>query len=79
MDLEEAIRYCRTIGECEVGTIRKMAINRLIDEILQNSYKKVKEVDKEKQAWYKEDSQEYRYIFKAIQFIQLFPLERCFD
>lgn len=50
MDLDEAIRYCRTIGECEVGTIRKMAINRLIDEILKNSYKKVKEVDKEKQA-----------------------------
>ena len=48
MDLEEAIRYCRSICECEVGTIRKMAINRLIDEILKKDYKKVKEVDKEK-------------------------------
>lgn len=36
MDLEEAIRHCRTIGECEVGTIRKMAINILIDYVLEH-------------------------------------------
>ena len=33
MDLDYAIRLCRTIGECEVGTIKKMAIDRLISEI----------------------------------------------
>ena len=33
VDLNEAIKQCRTIGECEVGTIRKMAINRLIEEV----------------------------------------------
>lgn len=50
MDLEEAIRQCRTIGECEVGTIRKMAINRLIDEILKKSKENVKEIDKAEQT-----------------------------
>lgn len=33
MDLDYAIQQCKTIGECEVGTIRKMAISRLIAEI----------------------------------------------
>ena len=33
MDIDEAIRQCRTIGECEVGTIRKIAINRVIEEL----------------------------------------------
>lgn len=33
MDLEQAIRLCKTIGECEVGTMRKIAINTLIEEI----------------------------------------------
>ena len=33
MDLDYAIRLCRTIGECEVGTIKKMAIDRIISEI----------------------------------------------
>ena len=33
MDLDYAIKLCRSIGECEVGTIRKMAINRLIEEV----------------------------------------------
>lgn len=33
VDLDYAIRLCRTIGECEVGTIKKMAIERLITEI----------------------------------------------
>lgn len=48
MDLEYAIRVCRTIGECEVGTIRKQAINRLIDEVLKMYQKSVTEVDKGK-------------------------------
>lgn len=33
MDLEYAINLCLTIGECEVGTFRKQAILRLIEEI----------------------------------------------
>ena len=33
MDLDYAIKLCRSIGECEVGTIRKIAINRLIEEV----------------------------------------------
>lgn len=33
MDLYEAIRQCKTIGECEVGTIRKMAISMVIQEL----------------------------------------------
>ena len=37
MDLQEAIRLCQTIGECEVGTIRKLAIQRLIDECKEKS------------------------------------------
>ena len=49
MDLDEAIRICRTIGECEVGTIRKMAINRLIDELSKNNRKNIAINDKEKQ------------------------------
>lgn len=48
MDLEYAIRVCRTIGECEVGTIRKQAINRLIDEVLKMYQESVTEVDKDK-------------------------------
>lgn len=34
MDLEYAIKLCRSIGECEVGTLKKQAINRVIDELL---------------------------------------------
>ena len=33
MNLDYAIRLCRTIGECEVGTIRKEAINRVLEEL----------------------------------------------
>lgn len=35
MNLEYAIKLCRSIGECEVGTIKKQAINRVLDEISQ--------------------------------------------
>lgn len=34
MDLNYAIKLCRSIGECEVGTLKKQAINRVIDELL---------------------------------------------
>lgn len=37
MSLEEAIRLCLTIGECEVGTMRKLAIQRLIEECKERS------------------------------------------
>lgn len=37
MDLKEAIRLCLTIGECEVGTMRKLAIQRLIEECRERS------------------------------------------
>lgn len=55
MDLDEAIRICQTIGECEVGTIRKKAILRLIDEakLSKNYRKNIAINDKEKQNWYK--------------------------
>lgn len=33
MDLEYAIKLVRSIGECEVGTIKKMAINRVLEEL----------------------------------------------
>lgn len=49
MDLDEAIRICQTIGECEVGTIRKMAIQTLIDEISKNYRNNIAINDKEKQ------------------------------
>ena len=48
MDLEYAIKVCKTIGECEVGTIRKQAITRLIDEVLKMHQESVTEVDKDK-------------------------------
>ena len=47
MDIDEAIRICQTIGECEVGTIRKIAISTMIEWIKQqNSNKKVTYDDK---------------------------------
>lgn len=45
MDLEYAIKLCRSIGECEVGTIKKQAINRVIDELLQINDKSIAYVD----------------------------------
>ena len=33
MDIEYAIKLCRTIGECEIGTIKKMALNMIIDKL----------------------------------------------
>lgn len=33
MDLDYAIKQVKTIGECEVGTIRKEAINRILEEL----------------------------------------------
>lgn len=33
MDLEYAIKLVRSIGECEVGTIKKMAINMVLKEL----------------------------------------------
>ena len=46
-DLEYAIKLCRSIGECEVGTIKKLAINRVVDELLQKCEESVAEVDNE--------------------------------
>lgn len=48
MDLDYAIKLCRNIGECEVGTIKKQAINRLIDEIIQINDKSIAYVDNNK-------------------------------
>lgn len=45
MDLNYAIKLCRSIGECEVGTIKKQAINRVIDEIIQINDKNIAYVD----------------------------------
>ena len=33
MDLEYAIRLCKSIGECEIGTIRKKAIRMVVEEL----------------------------------------------
>lgn len=33
MDLDYAIRLVKSIGECEVGTIKKMAINMVVSEL----------------------------------------------
>ena len=33
MELEYAIRLCLTIGECEVGTIKKLAIRHVLEEL----------------------------------------------
>jgi hypothetical protein len=33
MNIDEAIRIVKSIGECEVGTIRKLAINTIIAEL----------------------------------------------
>lgn len=47
MTIDEAIRIASTIGECEVGTIRKVAISTMIEWIKQqNSNKKVTYDDK---------------------------------
>ncbi len=46
MDLEYAIKLCRSIGECEVGTLKKQAINRVIDELLKMFDKNVTQMDK---------------------------------
>lgn len=47
MTIDEALRIASTIGECEVGTIRKMAISTMIDWIkLQNDNKKITNDDK---------------------------------
>lgn len=40
MDLEYAIKLVRSIGECEIGTIKKMAINRVLEEL--NKYMETK-------------------------------------
>lgn len=45
MDLDYAIKLCRSIGECEVGTIKKQAINRIIDEIIQINDKNIAYID----------------------------------
>lgn len=45
MSLQYAIQLCRSIGECEIGTIRKQAISRIIDELLQNSSKIITNID----------------------------------
>lgn len=50
MTIEEAIRICRTIGECEVGTIRKVAISTLIDEVLKKCKENVKGIDNQKKT-----------------------------
>lgn len=47
MDLEYAIKICRSIGECEVGNIRKQAINRIIDELLKKNNKSITYIDNE--------------------------------
>lgn len=47
MTIDEAIRIASTIGECEVGTIRKTAITTMIEWIRQqNDNKKVTNDDK---------------------------------
>ena len=33
MSIDEVIRQLKTIGECEVGTIRKISISRAIEEL----------------------------------------------
>ena len=33
MDLDYAIKLVRSIGECEVGTMKKIAINRVLEEL----------------------------------------------
>lgn len=46
MNIVEAVKYAQTIGECEVGTIRKMAIQTMIDEIkLSKNYRKIIAID----------------------------------
>ena len=46
MDLEYAIKLARSIGECEVGVLKKQAINMIIDELLKKCDKSIAEVDK---------------------------------
>lgn len=45
MDLDYAIKLCRSIGECEVGNIKKQAINKVIDELLKKNNKSIAYVD----------------------------------
>ena len=49
MDLNYAIKLCRSIGECEVGNIKKQAINRVVDELLQYRDNNIAYVDSEKE------------------------------
>lgn len=51
MSLQYAIQLCRSIGECEIGTIRKQAISRIIDELLQNSSKIITNIDNKGKKW----------------------------
>ena len=44
MELEYAIRLCKSIGECEVGTIKKQAINMVVNELLQYLQKDSKRI-----------------------------------
>lgn len=48
MELDYAIRLCKSIGECEVGTIKKQAINTVIDELLKYCDKSITMLDKSK-------------------------------
>ena len=46
MNIVEAVKHAQTIGECEVGTIRKIAIQTMIDEIkLSENYRKIIAID----------------------------------
>lgn len=49
MDIEEALRIATTIGECEVGTIRKTAISTMIDWIKQQKDNKKVTYDDKKE------------------------------
>ena len=49
MNIVEAVRHAQTIGECEVGTIRKIAIQTMIDEIKSSeNYRKIIAIDEKK-------------------------------
>lgn len=47
MDLDYAIKLCRSIGECEVGNIKKQAINMVVDELLKKCSNNVTYIDKQ--------------------------------